>query len=75
MNRKIYSCAYWALALLTFVGTAAMIFWWTPQERTMGIIQKIFYFHLPLAINTFVACTVCFVGGIGYLVHSWTVPP
>ena len=63
----------WTVAALSFAGCAALVFLWTPEEATMGIIQKIFYFHLPVAINTFLACTLCFVGGIGYLVNrqSW----
>jgi heme exporter protein C len=35
----------------------------------MGVIQKIFYFHLPLAINTVIACTVVFIGGVGYIIQ------
>ena len=34
----------------------------------MGPIQKIFYLHLPAAISTFLACTVCFIASIGYAV-------
>ena len=33
----------------------------------MGVIQKIFYFHLPVAINTFLACATVFAAAIGYL--------
>ena len=52
--------AYWLLTL---------ILTWTPEEKTMGLVQKIFYFHLPLAINTFLAAFVVFIAGIGYLVQ------
>jgi heme exporter protein C len=69
MNRKLLIAAYWLVAALTFAGAATLIFAWTPEEKTMHIIQKIFYFHLPLAINTFLACTVCAAAGIGYLVQ------
>jgi heme exporter protein C len=39
----------------------------------MGVVQKIFYFHLPIAINTFLMCTVVCMGGVGYLVkrEAW----
>ena len=30
-----------------------------PQEATMGLVQKIFYFHLPAAITMFLAAFVC----------------
>jgi heme exporter protein C len=33
----------------------------------MGTIQKIFYLHLPVAINTFVAALVVCIASIGYL--------
>jgi len=59
--------AYWVAVALLFVGTVAMTFNYTPVERTMGPIQKIFYLHLPIAINTFLACLVAFVASIVYL--------
>ena len=73
MMRKIIIVAYWVVAAVTFAGAMGMVFGWVPEEKTMGMIQKIFYFHLPIAINTFLACTVTFVGGIGYLVgrRAW----
>ena len=64
---KMLIISYWLLTLLTFVGTAVLVFTWTPEEVTMGMIQKIFYFHLPVAINTFLACMMVFIASIGYL--------
>jgi heme exporter protein C len=64
--------AYWLLTAAAFTSVAALIFTWTPEEKTMGLIQKIFYFHLPLAINTFLSCLVVFIAGIGYLVQRQT---
>lgn len=32
-----------------------LIFAWVPTEQVMGIVQRIFYFHVPLAITGFVA--------------------
>ena len=72
MTRKRAIAAYWILTALAFFAAVALVFAWTPEERTMHIIQKIFYFHLPLAINTFLACTVVFVAGVGYLVQRNT---
>ena len=67
MKRVWLITAYWVAAALTFAGAVWLVFGWAPEERTMGIIQKVFYFHLPVAINAFLACTVVGVGGIGYL--------
>ena len=77
MARKILISAYWLLAAALFAGVMTMIFVWTPfavdpNDGKPIIFQKILYFHLPVAINTFLACTVCFVGGIGYLVQRKT---
>lgn len=59
--------AYWLLTL-ALTGLAIWIAaYHTPREATMGSIQKIFYLHLPVAINTFLACLVSFIASIGYL--------
>ena len=71
--QKILIGGYWALAGLSFAAAIYNVFCNTPDEATMGTIQKIFYFHLPLAINTFLACTVVFIGNIGYLWQRRTV--
>jgi heme exporter protein C len=52
-----------ALLLLTHL---YMIFMWVSTEATMGIIQRIFYFHVPAAIAAFVAA---FVGGIASILY------
>ena len=61
--------AYWTLTLGLLAAGIAMLFTYTPVEETMGPIQKIFYVHLPLAINTFLAALVVFVASIGYLLQ------
>lgn len=66
MNRKIMT-VYWLATAALFAAAVAAVFLWTPVESTMGIVQKVFYLHLPVAINTFVACLITFIAGIGYL--------
>ena len=61
--------AYWTLALGLLAAGVVMLFTYTPVEETMGPIQKIFYVHLPLAINTFLAALVVFAASIGYLLQ------
>jgi heme exporter protein C len=58
---------YWLTAALTLGVAAGLTIFYTPTEATMGAMQKVFYIHLPSAINTFLACAVVFVGSIGYL--------
>jgi heme exporter protein C len=38
-----------------------------PVDVAMGPIQRLFYLHLPVAINTFMAASVVFVACVGYL--------
>ncbi|MHC4716830.1 MAG: cytochrome c biogenesis protein CcsA [Planctomycetota bacterium] len=59
--------AYWLLVATVVAGAIVMLLVYTPVEATMGPVQKIFYVHLPSAINAFAACAVAFVAGIGYL--------
>ena len=57
---------HWA----TFISMAVaiyLIFLWVPMERSMGNIQRIFYFHVPAGIIAFIGFTVVLVGSIGYL--------
>jgi heme exporter protein C len=52
-------------ALLGFAGYAALFI--APNEFTMGLIQRIFYFHVPSAWTGFVAFTITLVASIAYL--------
>ena len=65
--KKAAVLMYWLITAAAFAAVVARVFWDTPEEATMGIIQKIFYIHLPVAINTFVACLLVFVASVGYL--------
>jgi heme exporter protein C len=45
-----------------------MIFFDTPEERVMGFVQKIFYFHVPSAWGLlFYGVPLAAVGSVGYL--------
>lgn len=44
-----------------------MVFFYAPTEKTMGSVQKIFYFHVPLAMMAFLSFFVAFIAGIMYL--------
>jgi heme exporter protein C len=71
--RKQFGRGYWAATVVAFGAAAALLLAYTPTETTMGPIQKVFYLHLPLAINTFLAALVVFVASIGYLVQRSAV--
>ena len=54
-----------AAALMVFAGYAAL--YMAPDEKTMHAIQRIFYFHVPSAICSFVAFFVVFIANFAYL--------
>lgn len=54
-----------AAALMEFAGYAALYI--APDEKTMHAIQRIFYFHVPSAICSFVAFFVVFTANFAYL--------
>ncbi|HEY4119083.1 MAG TPA: cytochrome c biogenesis protein [Byssovorax sp.] len=56
-----------ALTALAFVGTIQLVAFSAPVEASMGVVQKIFYFHVPAAYSMYVAAAACFVGSAGYL--------
>ena len=45
-----------------------LIFMVAPTDSVLGNVQRVFYFHVPMAIMSFLAFTVVFVAGIIYLV-------
>lgn len=56
--------ALFTLAALGILVSIGMVFGYVPPEKTMGIVYKIFYFHVPNAIAMgalFVVCSVCSV--------------
>jgi len=57
-------------AVLFLVGAATYAcFYIAPEERTMGPIQKIFYFHAASAWAGLTAFSVCFVANIVYVLR------
>jgi heme exporter protein C len=54
-----------AAALMVFAGFAALYV--APDEKTMHAIQRIFYFHVPSAICSFVAFFIVFIANFAYL--------
>jgi heme exporter protein C len=47
-----------------------MTFLVAPPERTMGDLQRIFYFHAPAGVTGLTAFAVSFVASVGYLVRK-----
>ena len=56
-----------AILFVLIALTAYLAFHYAPVEKSMGIIQKIFYLHLPSALSSFVAFGVCFYANLMYV--------
>ncbi len=67
LDRIFYALV--ALTAVTFVAEVLFIFLKAPTEARMGIVQKIFYFHVPSAYGMYLGATACFLGSIAYLVR------
>ncbi|UCG51847.1 MAG: cytochrome c biogenesis protein CcsA [Candidatus Latescibacterota bacterium] len=58
------------LALIAMIVSLYMVFLYVPTEATMGDVQRIFYFHVPLAWVSFFGFFLVFVFSVGYLVRA-----
>ena len=59
-----------AVSAVALVASIGVIFLYAPVESSMGIVQKIFYFHVPSAIAAYVGFTICLGASIGYLLKG-----
>ena len=70
MDRRsvLFALALTASAL-AFVSTFHLVFFAAPVEKTMGIVQKIFYIHVPSAYAMYLGAAACFGGSVAYLLN------
>ena len=55
------------LSFILLVGALYLVFIYVPTDETIGIVQRIFYFHVPVAWVAFLAFFIVFIGSILYL--------
>ena len=55
------------LSLGLMIAALYMVFIYVPTEKNMGVVQRIFYFHVPIAWVAFLAFFIVFIGSIMYL--------
>ncbi len=55
------------LAVVALAAALGLVFLWAPTERTMGDVQRIFYFHVPAAWAAFLCFFLVFAGSVGTL--------
>lgn len=65
--RSLYTRSLPILSLVTMLGALYAIFIYAPRERTMGDVQRIFYFHISSWWVAGVALFVVFLASIAYL--------
>jgi heme exporter protein C len=56
------------LSLVLMIANLYMIFIYAPNEATMGVIQRIFYFHLPAGLSSYVSAYLLGFGSIMFLI-------
>lgn len=66
MPAQIYTL-FPALVFLSMTAALWAVFLYVPTEREMGLVQRIFYFHVPAAIAAFIGFLLVFVGSIQFL--------
>ena len=57
-----------ALGGLLMLADLYLIFMVAPTDSTLGHVQRVFYFHVPIAVMSFLAFFVVFVASIVYLI-------
>jgi len=61
-----------ALAFVLVCAAVSLIFFWVPEDADQGFSQKIFYFHVPIAITAY----ACFGwGALKAFLHLWKRSP
>ncbi|HID29260.1 MAG TPA: hypothetical protein EYP19_04565 [Desulfobacterales bacterium] len=55
------------LSFVAMIAALYAVFMYVPTERVMGVIQRIFYFHVPSAWVAFLAFAVVFIASILFL--------
>ncbi|TFB13350.1 cytochrome C assembly protein [Candidatus Marinimicrobia bacterium MT.SAG.4] len=66
-NRHGMTTVLGLLVMLLMFIALLLVYGYAPIERTMGMAQKIFYFHVPSAFMAFISFAVVFVASILYL--------
>ena len=67
--KRLYYVLFGALFVIMIL-SILLVFLFAPVEKTMGIVQKIFYFHVPSAWVSFLAFFLVFASGILYLIKK-----
>lgn len=67
MKRALTSNVLPLLTLVAMVTALWAVFVYVPSEREQGIVQRIFYFHVPWAVGTFVCIGLVALSSVMFL--------
>lgn len=67
MNERYFKTLHLAVTIVWLLISLGMIFFYAPQEATMGEVQRIFYIHVSAAWTALLGYFVVFLGSVVYL--------
>lgn len=69
MPKSAIKLTFNLITCITMFAAIYTIFVYAPVEKTMGLVQKIFYLHVPAAFMAFLAFFITFLTSILYLIQ------
>lgn len=75
-SKRIFKLIFELATFAAMLAALYAIFLYAPVEKTMGLVQKIFYIHVPSAFLAFLGFFITFIASILYLYkrdHKWDV--
>lgn len=67
MKKQTSLNGLWGASLLLILASLYMVFIYVPTEKTMGIVQRIFYLMVPMGWLAMLSFLVIFIASIQYL--------
>jgi heme exporter protein C len=67
MNERSFKTVHLTVTILWLLVSAWMIFFYAPEETTMGDVQRIFYIHVSAAWTALLGYFIVFLGSVIYL--------
>ena len=67
MTTKLLSTLFAPLVYISMFSALVMVFLYVPTERQMGLVQRLFYFHVSSASTAFLSFLLVFLASIQFL--------
>lgn len=66
-DRTVWQHLHLGAVFVLMTASLYVVFGVVPGERTMGVVQRIFYFHVPSALSAFLGVGLCALSSVVYL--------